>query len=198
MADEPNGTTTQRHDDGLVARLATQRTKFKDAVERITTERDSLKAEADRLRVENADLKTRADTSVSVKRVAELEGKLRDLDHRKVFDKLATAKGARPEALEDLWQLSGYKAEKDDIDEATIATLIDEQRGKRSYLFGVDAPPPPPPTPPPKPGAGSGQGGSSTVTLVFSEEQLSDPKFVMQNFERIALSAQERINTGQI
>lgn len=176
--------------------------RLKTSLAAITGERDTIKAERDKLITENQALQVKADTSVAAKRVQELEGEIRQRDHRKAFDKVAKARGASEQALDDLWTLSGYKAEAPEADETAIGTLLDAQKTARPYLFapnGTTTPPPPPGTPPPpKPGPGSGQGGSTTATTTFSPDQLSDPKFVMANFEAISQASSERMKRGEI
>ena len=135
-----NQTAAKTHsDDGLVARLASQRARFRDQATTAAKERDTLRTENTRLAAEVADLKTRSDSSAAVKRVAELEGKLRDVEHRKVFDKAAKLKGAAEAALDDLWTLSGYKAEGDLADEVALVEAASERGLQIVYRGGTDA-----------------------------------------------------------
>lgn len=196
MADD--ATVKTQSDENLIARLASQRSRFRDQASTAVKERDTFKAERDRLMTENAELKKTADTSVAVKRVAELEGKLRDLDHRKVFDRTAKAKGATDAALDDLWTLSGYKAEAPEADEAALGTLIDAQKTARPYLFGGTTETPKNGAPPAKPGPGSGQGAGPAAVGTLNTDQQSDVKYMMMNFDRISADARERMNRGEI
>jgi hypothetical protein len=194
----PTGTLSEGAAESFV-RIAAQRAKFKTAVKGLTAERDTLKTEVERLRAENAELKTKTDTSLSAQRVLELEAKIRDRDHKDAFTRIAESKGARTDAISDLWQLSGYKAEKDEIDEAAIGALIDEQRSKRAYLFGDGAGSKGAETPPPKPGVGSGQGGKSAGTpdlIADDDPRWSDVKYQYMNFDKISSAAAERVARG--
>jgi len=188
----------------LVARLGAQKSKFKAAAKTLTTERDSLRTENERLKAELATATTKADTSASAKRVLELEGKLRDIAHKGKFAELARAKGAHADSIDDLWTLSGYKAAADEIDEAAMGALIDEQRGKRGYLFGkadgtgTGTTPTSTPAPIVKPGPGSGQGGHHQAPYTLSDAQQSDVKYVWNNFDKIAEAASQRVQSGQI
>lgn len=191
-------------DPNTIARMAIQRSKLRSAVGNLTTERDALKAEAERLRAENVELQGKADTSASAKRVQELEAKLRQIDHRKVFDRLAAAKGARPDGLEDLYALSGYRAEGDAADEAAIGALIDEQKGKRGYLFGKAEEAPAEGTPPPaRKALGSGQGSDKagaegTIKMAPDDPRWSDTKWIMSNYEAVAKASADRVARGEV
>lgn len=204
MADEPTTMLLKAPpDDGLIARLASQRARFRDQFRTSEAKVTKLKEDLDRLTKEADELRKVADTSAAVKRVAELEGRLRDVEHRKSFDRLAKGKGATEAALDDLWKLSEYKAETEQVDEAALATLLDAQKTARPYLFGTNgntanSPSNSPNSPPPKPGPGSGQGGSTTATQQFSQDQLADPKFVMSNFADISQAAGDRMKRGEI
>jgi hypothetical protein len=151
----------------------------------LTTERDQLAA--------------RTDTSAAAKRVDELTAELRGYKHRQAFDSLALKSGAKPEALNDLWQLSKVEAKTDEPDAAALQTVIDKQKTDRGWAFSVETPPPDPNAPPPpKPAVGSGQGSQHKGAAQFSEAQLSDPRFVMANFDRISAAASERVASGQL
>jgi hypothetical protein len=192
---------------GVIARLGSQRGQLRAEVRTLTTERDTARTELETLRRENGELKVKADTSAGAKRVQELEGQLRDAAHRKVFDRVAAAKGVPGDSLEVLYQLSGYKAEGDQADEAAIGVLIDQQKGKPGVgrLFG-DATPTPTPTPSGtgivKPGPASGSGGRtetpSSAMFAHDDPRLSDAKFVMQNYELVTKAAQERVARGEV
>jgi hypothetical protein len=205
MAEEaPRGNSSA----GVVARLAIQRTKFKNAVETLRAERNALRVERDKINAEltritgeNATLQTKADTSVTAKRVQELEAQLRDVAHRKVFDKVAKSKGIPDDALDLFFQASGYKVEGDAPDGAAIGVLIDEQRAKPgvSRLFGEAEKPNGNPKPLPKPGAASGAGPAERAALRdFTGMDHSDVKYIMGNYDQIAEAAVERMKRGEI
>ena len=181
-------------------RLSKKLGKAQALNEQLVAERDNLKKELDRITLENADLRTKADTSVAAKRVAELEQRLVAIDHRKIVDRVAAVKGANPAALDDLWVLlerDGYKA-TGEPDEAAIGALLDEQKGKRAFLFsqpnGQQGPPPP------KPGAASGQGGRETgaPTMISEDDpRWNDAKWQFQNFDRLAEEANANLAKGR-
>jgi hypothetical protein len=184
-----------------VARLASQRSKFRAAAKSLTTERDALRAEIAKLKGE---LLETAKTGGAA-RIAELEGQLRAQGHRAKFDELARAAGVKPNALDDLWEKSGYKAEGDQPDDAKIKAAIADQRTKRDYLFnaatepaeglegleGVDTPPEP------KPGPGRGQGGTQRAAggqFQASDAQLRDPAWCFANAAKLNQVASDVAN----
>jgi hypothetical protein len=131
-------------------------------------ERDAIRADVDsaKAKYDGSKLKTENE---------ELRTKLRTTEHRKAFDKLAKARGVAEDALDDLWQLSGYQAAKDEVDEAAIGTLLDEQKAKpgRARLFGEVAE-----TPTSAPGPGRGQGQCETKPngkFLVTRAQMGDP-----------------------
>jgi hypothetical protein len=208
MADDtPTQPRARSAANDIVARLASQRTHFRTERDRLAKEGEQAKAELARITAENTELKTKVDTSYSAKRVQELEGKLRDVNHQKVFERMAKTKGVAEAAVQDLWDLSGYKAEGEQPDEAAIDAVIEEQKVRRPWLFAnlvateqqqqwrENGNPKPPPKPGPASGAGPGAGAPGGL---FTEEQLSDPVFVMANYDRIAKAAEERMNRGEI
>jgi hypothetical protein len=184
-----------------VARLATQRSKFRAAAKSLTTERDQLRAENTKLRAEVAE----AGKTGGAARIAELEGQLRNQGHRAKFDALARAAGVKPNAMDDLWERSGYKAEGDLPDEAKIAAAIAEQRTKREYLFnasteaaegaeGLEGPDTPPE---PKPGPGRGQGGTQRAAggqFGATDAQLRDPAWCFAHAAQLTQAANEAAN----
>lgn len=206
MSDEqPNGvrTTMTRVDPDTVAQLATQRTRFRMQRDEARAEVNRTKAENARLTAEHADLTVRADTSASARKVQELEGKLREIDHRKVFDRVAKSKGVAEDTLDLLYQTSGYKAEQPQPDEIAIGVMLDETRVKPGFsrLFGEAAPPNgQTTTPPPKPGPGSGQGGPNQgrVPMAPDDPRHGDVRYVFENFDQISADARARIERGEV
>ncbi len=73
-------------------------------------------------------------------RVDEYKGKLRDRDHRDKFRELARAQGVtQDKAIDDLWSLSGYKAEADEVDDAKITAAISTALQGRDWLKATPA-----------------------------------------------------------
>ncbi|WP_165231387.1 hypothetical protein [Aquisphaera insulae] len=163
-ADEREGAGGK--DPRKIASLYYKMRKGRDELAAVEKERDALAASVAALTKERDELAKRADSSAASKRVAELTAELRGLKHRRVFDAAATKAGARLDAVGDLWQLAGYKAEVDEPDEAAIANLIEEQRTTRPYLFAETSKGENPGEKPAesvaasqKPGPGAGRGG---------------------------------------
>jgi len=112
------GKTLQEEVDGLKAQVTT-----------LTTERDNLKTVAT---AQPSELQAEVDS---------LRAKLRDRDHRDKFKELAKAQGVTdPKAQDDLWSLSGYKAETDQIDETKITAAITSSLAGRDWLKAAPAP----------------------------------------------------------
>jgi hypothetical protein len=142
----------ETNDAGYAAKLGGKIRKYKDLAAEYKTRLDTVEKEL-------ADLRARPVDKTAV----QLQAELRELKHRQVFDKVATDLKARPEALDDLWKLSGYTPEADAVDEAALKTLIAEQARTRGYLFdGTATPPAEGKAPAPartEPGPGNSRGG---------------------------------------
>ena len=138
--------------------------------------------------------------------IAKLRQSIRDTGHRAKFNELATAAGAKPKALDDLWEKSGYKADTDTPDEKAMSKLIEAQREQRDYLFDgdgtepaekigfIDGPPEPGIEHIVKPAAGRGQGGTQRATgsqTQITDAQLRDPVWCRANQAKIAKVAAE-------
>ena len=102
--------------------LTSQRDEYRDALETITSERDGLKSQ-----VSNPD--------AQAARIAELEGTIRDQAHYEKFSGLAKQSHAKDTALKHLWQVSGYKAETDVIDEKALQSLVAKLKTEADYAF---------------------------------------------------------------
>ena len=186
----------------LVANLADSRRKLKEERNRLRSENEQLKKAVTDLTNQNADLKTKADNSATLKRVQELEGQIREHAHRRIFDGLAKKQGVAEDSLDLLWQVAGWKAEADEVDEAAMTAVIAEQKGKPgvSRLFGASSNGPPPPLvkPGPASGKGSESGTNGTQPLAFDDPRWSDVKYMMQNFDKVSAGSQERIERGEV
>jgi len=170
------------------ARLGAQRKKWKDASARLTSERDELKKELDELKAKPVD-----PTAV------QLRAELRELKHRKVFERIATELHAKPEALDDLWKLSGYTPETDLADEVKLKEVLESQTKTRGYLFDTGAVPVKPGDQPIiKPGVGGGQGQNTVGAPRLSTHDPSDVSYWFRNFGAISAAAQTRVDNGEI
>lgn len=152
-----------------IRELTEQNQQYAAALEQVTAERDEYKTAFE---TEPSELQSQLD---------EYRGKLRDRDHRDKFRELATAAGVTaPKALDDLYALSGYKPEADDIDAGKIQAAIGSALQGRDWLkspnTGAVAPNGPPAAagtrtgqapgqatqqPPLQPGPGASRGGAS-------------------------------------
>ncbi len=144
-------------------------------------------------------------------RIAELEASIRDRSHFDKFAELAKGAKAKDAALKHLWQVSGYKAEADAIDEKALQSLVARLKTEADYAFD------PEPTDTTKAAqeaarttsrtkygldvggaaepAGGGrslrnQGGDGTIV---TQEMRADPKFMLdpRNREIITTAAKE-------
>lgn len=200
---EPTPARTRRadaslaEDQGLVARLAARGRAFKDALKRAREDLALAKTDIQARDARIAELQPLADGS----KAEALAAELRTLKHRGRFDAIAGELGVRPGAVEDLYALSGYKPEADTVDDAAIRAAIDGQKTARPYLFGGaeaeatsgDSTP----TPTLAAGPGSGRGGSTAAPPArYTEAQLSDPAFVMRNWEANVQQAKDTLERG--
>lgn len=206
MADETESTPKNKprrtvayvpaDDPGTVAQLAAEKRSVQHTLKRVRGELEQLRRDLDASKAKVAELQPLADGS----KANELAAELRTLKHRGRFDAIAGELGVRPGAIEDLYALSGYKPEADTVDDAAIRAAIEAQATARPYLFGEASAEatPPTPTPPTLPaGPGVNRGGSTTVPPArFTEDQLSDPIFVMQNWAANVQQAQDGIARG--
>ena len=60
---------------------------------------------------------------------------IRDRTHFDRFAELAKSAKAKDAALKHLWQVSGYKAEADDIDEKVLQSLVAKLKSEADYAF---------------------------------------------------------------
>jgi hypothetical protein len=195
-----------RHDGSseTIARLAAQRTKFRGAVTKLTSERDAANARIAKL---EADVLEAGKTGGAT-RIAELEAQIKSNAHRAKFNELAKAAGVKPNAVEDLWEKSGYKADGAEPDEKAMTKAIEAQRTARDYLFGDpnaggttpaagddeedDGAPEVKELEQPRPGPARGQGGQKKSTgsqTQFTDAQLRDPEWCFSNAGKLAAAA---------
>lgn len=162
------------------------------------------KADADTLRTENVDLKSqlgalvtdrdtwkgKAETGPSEhqRRADEAEAKLRTITHKGAFARIAKARGAREEALDDLFSLSGYNAQGDVPDEAKIAEVVNSLVTSRAYAFTPPPGDPGKPKLPAGPGAlrGDPAGASVDGKFVVRRSDTSDYAWMKANRGKLA------------
>jgi hypothetical protein len=193
---------TQTDNRQLVDRLDRQRRNLKSAVSTITSERDAARAERDTLAKELAEAKSKGDNTPLAKQNAELKARLTEIEHRKILDKKAIAKGVRPDAVDGFFKLSEYKAEGEPNEEQ-IEAFVDSQKEKLGYLFGEATAQQGEQKPPPKPGPGTGQGGKSGATSGFQlpadgDGRWSDPVWQWNNRAKIIEATKAKLELGQV
>jgi hypothetical protein len=103
-------------------KLTSERDEYRDALSKISTERDALKSQV-------------SAPDAQAARIAELEASIRDRNHYDKFTELAKGAKAKDAALKHLWQVSGYKAEADEIDEKALADLVTKLKHDADYAF---------------------------------------------------------------
>lgn len=111
----------QRQVESLTAQLQTltsERDEYRTALTDVAAERDALKTAPD-----------------AATRIAELEASIRDRTHFDRFAELAKGAKAKDAALKHLWQVSGYKAEADDIDDHALQSLVAKLKSEADYAF---------------------------------------------------------------
>lgn len=108
-----------------ISSLQQERTALENALADTGSERDAL-----------AEHMNNPDTMAE--RIAELEGMIRDRTHYDKFAELAKGAKAKDAALKHLWQVGGYKAEVDEVDEIGLKALVTELKRNASYAFDED------------------------------------------------------------
>jgi hypothetical protein len=200
----PDETKATDSNGGLIARLGAKLRAARDQVKNLTTENATLKTQVTTLTTENTDLKTKADSDTNRKRVAELEGEIRTGKHRAKFDQLVKDAGGNPEAADDIYAWSGYKADSDTIDEAAMKTAIDGVKAKKPFAFGAAAAAQnngngAPAADPPKPGPAGGRGGNQPAHVppaIDEYRALNDPAYAMANYDRIVEHNKAKVALG--
>jgi hypothetical protein len=111
---------------GLVSTLTSERDKAVTGLASTTTERDALKAQ-----VGNPDEhRQRADKA---------EAALRTVIHKGEFARAAEAANVHRDMIDDLFNLSGYKAEKDEVDPKAFDTILSDAKANRKRFFADPA-----------------------------------------------------------
>jgi alanyl-tRNA synthetase len=122
-------TQPARADEGVVAKLGGKVRHWKDQF-------TAASKELEVLRKEHAELKAKVQSpDEQTKELAAIKQQLRDSQHYEKFAELAKEAKAKQAALKHLWQVSGYRAEADEIDEKAIAKLIEQLRQEADYAF---------------------------------------------------------------
>jgi hypothetical protein len=195
------------------AKLMFKLREQKDRLAKQDAQIAAMQTEVDAAKVATAEAAKKSD-GITGQRIKELEQELRVTRYRKVFDKLATERGAPPEVHDVLWDLAKVKVEGDEPDVATIGTLLDEQKKlpAQGRLFGVVEPQPDNGKSKPivKPGVASGQGADGTTIANKNfeyqgdddsgraDDRFSDPAWVWRNWDKIAEASASKIERGEV
>ena len=194
--EENSADTLVQHIGRLNAESARRRVKARA----IKQERDDALAQRDAIRAQFEEVsrerdlfrqKLEAEPNDFVQEIDRLKGELRLRDHRDLFKKVAAGAEARPEAIEDLWRLSGYVPQSDDVDENRIKELVEEAKSTKPYLFQsrpADAGKNEgqPAARPPGPGLSRGVPDSTSGGMAVRKAQLRDPNWMRFNQAAIA------------
>jgi hypothetical protein len=174
--------------------------KLKGALATASSERDSARAERDTFKTQNETLARQVESSKNNKEVLELRGKLREIEFRKVFDRIAKSKGIRDDAFDAAYQLGGYRPPDGEVDEDALGAAIDEQKAKQTFLTGGKTEEKPAEKQV-KPGPASGQGQVAGAGAGFqlppdTDARWSDPAWQWNNRHKIAEAIKERNANG--
>lgn len=64
-----------------------------------------------------------------------LRVQIREGSHRTKFEQLAEKAGFNPKALADAWEMSGYKAESDEVDESAIEAALTDLASRKPWML---------------------------------------------------------------
>lgn len=128
--------------------------------------------------------------STLAQEVEKLRGELRQRDHRTAFEKVAKELKVKDGAIDDLWTLSGYKADKDDVDVEALKGLITSNVEKRPY-FLAEQEAPAKPVLNPGPAMGRGKPAEGVSGFRMSAADAADPTFMQRHQREIAQAAKD-------
>jgi hypothetical protein len=91
-------------------------------------------------RLADAESKVTGDDSTS-KELAQTRAELRQVKHRQAFDQAAVAAGVKPEAVGDLYRLSGLQPpDEGDASPESFAEFLGQAKDSRTWAFGGSSP----------------------------------------------------------
>lgn len=125
------------------------------------------------------------DQNALLKENRALKEQVRTDRHRVAFFDRATAKGIRPNARDDAWEKSGYKAEGDEPNVEAMDAALDALKASRDYLFAPAQPEGDASQPNPGPGRGQGRSAGGNGKTRVTREQLADYDFTSRNAEML-------------
>ena len=111
--------------------------ELREQLDAVAAERDEFAQAFEVIDTEYSEFKEQSTLPESEKdhMIADLQQQLRTRDHKEAFREIARKANVREDALNDLWDLSGYKAEADQADEATLQELITAKLKGRDWLL---------------------------------------------------------------
>ena len=183
MPDEPEKPRRQSFANAAKAGARYERLKARYKAE--AAARQAAEAERDQL-------KAKPTPEDVVKERDTLKAQIRATKHKTAFELAAKAAKVRPEALEDLWELSKLDTSSDEPDAKVIETTLAEKVKARPYL--IDGGSTAPANAPAKLSAGPGsQRGASVQSagMTVTRAQLRDPEFMRHNQANIGKAYSE-------
>lgn len=182
MADDP------KPDTGSFDRAA----KLGGAISRLKGDRANLKTQLDAANARIAELEKRPSADDVAAKLAEAQDKLRETNHKAAWKEAAAKAKLRPEAVDDAWGLSGYKAESDDVDPKAIEAALGKLKESKGYLFAEGEAKAEEPPPKLDKGAGSerGKAPADPVKVRVTLAQRNDPQWMRENQSRLAEAIQ--------
>jgi hypothetical protein len=164
----------------IAARLGRQIGELKAQLAAVTTRSTTAEAAL-------TALQGKPTTEALTTELTALKGELLTGKHKAAFAKLAEDAGVPKGAIEDLFSLSGHKAEGEPDPVKIKATLDAAIEARKDWLTVKPGEGTPPPAPPPLgKGLGSGKGAADkqvAAPVVATREQLSDPEWCWANAE---------------
>lgn len=130
-----------------IQRLSQQLERYKIIAGNLAEERDAMAEELDGLKKsaeawekEKAELTARGDSNAERKRAEALQQQIRDIRHRDAFYKKVRDAGAPTDVVEDLWNLAGFKPEKDEVDDEAIQDVVNTLKSSKPRWFESRSP----------------------------------------------------------
>jgi hypothetical protein len=187
-----------------VIRLRVNRDKLKAVVTDLTAQRDEAVKRAEKSDKALEDYRAKAENSPLAKQNAELKQKLRDVEHRKTFDKLAAERGVtNGKAVDTLYEKSGWKADADEFDADQMGASIEATLEEHTYLKAAVTEQPANGQPV-KPGPARGQGLTAKKTsldpaiIEDDDPRMNDAAWQMKNQDKLVASAAAKTARGDL
>lgn len=176
-----------------IQRLSQQLERYKIIAGNLAEEKDALAEELEGLRKsaeswekEKAELSARSDSNAERKRADALQQQIREIRHRDAFYKKVREAGAPSDVVEDLWSLSGFKPDKDDVDEEALQEAIASLKTSKPRWFESGKPQDEPasvasvqPERKPSPAAGRGGEMQGPRGKTYTTDDMKDPRKAM-------------------